>query len=69
MNFNYNATAYSGVQKGPALPRFFNDKNILDAYSCTRERWSGSRRFLNRGPLKTSAQLYNGMMDSAETES
>lgn len=29
---------YSGAQKGPALPNFFNDKSISDAYSFTRER-------------------------------
>lgn len=38
MNFNHKANAYSGVQKGPALPNFFNDKNISDAYSLTWER-------------------------------
>lgn len=32
------AAACSGDQKGPALPRFFNARNISDAYWCTRER-------------------------------
>ena len=29
---------YSGIQKGPALPNFFNDNTSSDAYSFTRER-------------------------------
>src|SRR5215510_11009356 len=38
INFNHNGERYSGVQKRPALPNFFNDKISSDAYSFTRER-------------------------------
>jgi hypothetical protein len=38
INFNHNRGRYSGVQKGPALPNFFNDDTSSDAYSFTRER-------------------------------
>jgi hypothetical protein len=69
MNVDHNANPTPGSRRDPSCPTFVTITTVRVRIPLRRRSGLDFRRFLYRGPLKASAQLDNGMMDSAETGS